>query len=144
MRRLILFLTLVVAAAIAAPSGSGEPGRLRLQHPPQGSSAACRSRRTDRPDPAYDGLTPLQGDVRRRDIRRLFLGEDFRSQRRDHGRRDRPAGAANPARQASACRIHGDTRADVWFGAGYVTAQDRSLLLTLGRGRPPRSPRSPA
>ena len=30
--------------------------------------------------------------------------------------------------------IYGKTREDTWFGAGYATAQDRSLLMVLGRG----------
>lgn len=84
--------------------------------------------------PLYSGLTPLRDDITNADIERFFLPEDFQP--------------IKPAREEATGRpglrliydaygiphIYGNTRADVAFGAGWVTARDRGLLIQLGRG----------
>jgi acyl-homoserine lactone acylase PvdQ len=82
----------------------------------------------------YDDLTPLRGDVTDADIDELFLAADFE-----------PVGATTeePTGRPGTTilydsfgvpHITGETREDLAFGAGWVTARDRSLLLELGRG----------
>jgi acyl-homoserine lactone acylase PvdQ len=84
--------------------------------------------------PLYDGLTPLGGNVTDADIDRFFKPETL--------------GATGPttleptgrpgltiARDAyGVAHITGTTRDDVSWGAGFVTGEDRNLLLQLGRG----------
>jgi acyl-homoserine lactone acylase PvdQ len=82
----------------------------------------------------YDALTPLRGDVTDEDIERYFLPEDFRpigeTTEIDTGR----PGVSIVYDEYGVAHITGKTRADVAFGAGWVTARDRQLLLELGRG----------
>ena len=47
-------------------------------------------------------------------------------------------GPDDPLRRVRRAHINGKTRADVAFGAGWVTARDRGLLLQLGPGPGPR------
>lgn len=82
----------------------------------------------------YDDLTPLRGNVTDEDIESLFLPQDFA-----------PIGATieEPTGRAGTTilydefgipHITGETREDLAFGAGWVTARDRGLLIQLGRG----------
>jgi len=84
--------------------------------------------------PLYDGLTPLRDAVTAADLERLFLPEDFTpiepSQEEPTGR----PGLRIVYDAYGIPHITGETREDVAFGAGWVTARDRGLLLTLGRG----------
>lgn len=84
--------------------------------------------------PLYDGLTPLRDDVTDADLERYFLPEDFE-----------PVGAtvAEPTGrdgltilydEYGVAHITGETREDLAFGAGWVGARDRGLLISLGRG----------
>ena len=84
--------------------------------------------------PLYDSLTPLRGDITDADIDELFLAADFE-----------PVGATTeePTGRPGTTilydsfgvpHITGETREDLAFGAGWVTARDRALLLELGRG----------
>jgi acyl-homoserine lactone acylase PvdQ len=82
----------------------------------------------------YDALTPLRGNVTDADIERLFLPEDFQpigeTQEIDTGR----PGLRLVYDEFGVAHVYGETREDVAFGAGWVTARDRMLLLLLGRG----------
>ena len=84
--------------------------------------------------PLYDSLTPLRGDITDADIDELFLAADFE-----------PVGATTeePTGRPGTTilydsfgvpHITGETREDLAFGAGWVTARDRALLLEFGRG----------
>ncbi len=84
--------------------------------------------------PLYDGLTPLRGDVTDADIDQLFLTQDLE-----------PIGATTPEPidrpgtsvvydEWGVAHVTGETREDLAFGAGWVTARDRSLLVDFGRG----------
>ncbi len=95
--------------------------------------------------PLYDSLTPLRGNVTEDDIKSHFKREDFA-----------PNGATtvvptpghpdlNIVRDSFGVpHIYAKTRADLMYGTGLVTGQDRWLLLLLGRDRPARPwPRCP-
>ena len=84
--------------------------------------------------PLYDGLTPLRGNVTSDDIDRYFLPEDFQT---IGTTRIEPTGRPGTTVRYDAygvAHVTGKTRADLAFGAGWVTARDRGLLLQLGRG----------
>jgi acyl-homoserine lactone acylase PvdQ len=82
----------------------------------------------------YDGLTPLRDDVTDSDIEQFFLPEDFEpigdTVEEETGR----AGTTIVYDEYGVPHITGETRADLAFGAGWVTARDRGLLIDLGRG----------
>ena len=82
----------------------------------------------------YDALTPLRGNVTQADIRRNFLPENFAPV---GATREEPTGRPGLKilyDEFGIAHVTGKTRADVAFGAGWVTARDRNLLIALGRG----------
>ncbi|MBK9180991.1 MAG: penicillin acylase family protein [Acidimicrobiales bacterium] len=84
--------------------------------------------------PLYDGLTPLRGDVTDADIEQLFLPQDFEPVGET---REEPTGRPGTTivyDEYGVAHVTGETREDLAFGAGWVTARDRALLLQLGRG----------
>jgi acyl-homoserine lactone acylase PvdQ len=84
--------------------------------------------------PLYTALTPLRGNVTDADIEQDFLPENFEpigaTQEIDTGR----PGLRLVYDEYGVAHVHGKTRADVAFGAGWASARDRLLLLQLGRG----------
>ena len=84
--------------------------------------------------PLYDSLTPLRGNVTTADIRRLFKPENFRPIGASRVERTGRSGLTIRRDRFDVPHIYGRTRADVWFGVGWVAAEDRGLLLRLGRG----------
>ena len=82
----------------------------------------------------YDSLTPLRGDVTDDDIEEHFLAEDFEP---IGATTEEPTGRAGTSivyDEFGVPHITGETREDLAFGAGWVTARDRALLIELGRG----------
>ena len=103
--------------------------------PPGENGSLSFDRNTTDQAKLYDALTPLRGKVGQRDIQRLFkpaplgLGKE------------KPASIARPRPGVTIARdrfgvahVFGTTQANVAFGAGWVTAADRGLLLSLIRG----------
>ncbi|MCB1845056.1 MAG: penicillin acylase family protein, partial [Halioglobus sp.] len=84
--------------------------------------------------PLYDGLTPLRDNVTDADIERLFLPENFQPVGDTREEVTGRQGLTILYDSFGIAHVQGDTRADVAFGAGWVTARDRALLLELGRG----------
>lgn len=82
----------------------------------------------------YDGLTPLRGNVTDDDIERLFIPEDFQPVGETVEEPTGRPGTTILYDEFGVAHITGETREDMAFGAGWVTARDRALLLTLGRG----------
>ena len=82
----------------------------------------------------YDGLTPRRGSVTQADLRRYFKSERFgvtgKVVRTEHPR----AGVRILRDRWDVPHVYGRTRADVEFGAGYATAEDRYILMELLRG----------
>jgi acyl-homoserine lactone acylase PvdQ len=84
--------------------------------------------------PLYDALTPLRGDVTDADIDELFLAANFEPIGETT---DEPTGRPGTTIVYDSFgipHVTGETREDLAFGAGWVTARDRALLLDLGRG----------
>lgn len=84
--------------------------------------------------PLYDGLTPLRGNVTDADIEELFLPEDFKPIGETREEATGRPGTTILYDEFGIAHITGETRDDLSFGAGWVTARDRSLLVSLGRG----------
>ncbi len=84
--------------------------------------------------PLYDALTPLRGDVTDADIEKYFLPEDFKPVGRTTEEPTGRAGTTIVYDEFGVAHITGETREDLAFGAGWVGARDRGLLISLGRG----------
>ncbi len=84
--------------------------------------------------PLYDGLTPLRGEITDADLEEYFLPADFspvgESVEEPTGR----PGTIIQYDEFGVPHITGETREDLAFGAGWVTARDRGLWLDLGPG----------
>ncbi len=83
----------------------------------------------------YDALTPLRGNVTAADLSRYYLSEKFGVS----GPVVRSESTGRPGLTILRDRydiphIYGRTRDDVMFGVGWVTAEDRMLLLEAGLG----------
>ena len=83
----------------------------------------------------YDGLTPLFGSVRDSDLIRYFKPEVFGTRGQGPTRTERvPRPGVRIVRDRwNVPHITGRTRADVAWGAGWVTIEDRYLLIGLAR-----------
>ena len=82
--------------------------------------------------PLYSGLSPLRDDITSADIQNFFLPEDFQpippTQVEATGR----PGLQLIYDAYGIPHIYGQTREDLAFGAGWVTARDRGLLIQIG------------
>ena len=80
----------------------------------------------------FDGLTPLGANVSSRQLRRYFKSARFGLGGAKPVRTARPrAGVRIDWDRFGVPHVNGAKRADVHFGAGWATAQDRGLLLQL-------------
>lgn len=82
----------------------------------------------------YDGLTPLRGNVTDADIERFYLPENFEPVGEAIEEPTGRPGTSVFYDDYGVAHITGETREDMAFGAGWVTARDRALLVSLGRG----------
>jgi acyl-homoserine lactone acylase PvdQ len=123
----------VVLATLVAPSGAAADRAYNILPPGQWGGTPFTDNSRDQLA-LYDALTPKLGNVTATDLRELFkqealvpTGSTTRESTPRRGltiRRDR----------FGVPHITGRTRADVWFGVGWVSARDRQLLLTIARG----------
>jgi acyl-homoserine lactone acylase PvdQ len=103
--------------------------------PPGENGSLSFDRNTTDQATRYDALTPLGGNVTaaaiRRDLKPAPLGAPVTKPIRREG----PRRGVTIVRDAfDVAHVSGKTEADVAFGAGWVTAEDRGLLLQLIRG----------
>jgi acyl-homoserine lactone acylase PvdQ len=83
----------------------------------------------------YDALTPLRGKVTQRDIERLFKPERLGLGKEKPSTVERPKQGVTIARDRfGVAHVFGTSQTNVAWGAGWVTAADRGLLLSLIRG----------
>ena len=124
--------------AIAAPAAQAADYSdiaRNILAPGQAGSVPTQANSTDQL-PLYDALTPLRFNVTAADINRLYKPNVFGT-RGQGPTRVEPA----PNKRVRIVRdkwgiphISAKRRADVLYGAGYVAAEDRQLLLEIGRG----------
>lgn len=138
---LVAVVALVVASAIAGASAgthaSSEPvSRDRAYYvlPPGNYGGFPPTAQSLNQLPLYDALTPLRGNVSDADIARDFLPENFAPVGATHVEDTGHPGTTIVYDAYGVPHITGKSRADLAFGAGWVTARDRALLLQVGRG----------
>jgi acyl-homoserine lactone acylase PvdQ len=103
--------------------------------PPGENGSLTFDRNTTDQAKLYDGLTPLFGNVTARDLRRFFKPARLGLGANEVQKRERPRSGVTILRDRfGVAHVTGKTEADVAFGAGWVTAADRGLLLQLIRG----------
>jgi len=130
---LSLLTALAAGQGVATGAAMDFGGTVRNVLPPgQSGTVPADPNSTDQLS-LYDGLTPLQGNVGRGAITRYFKSAAFDMPR--GGRTVRPRVGLRIRRDRYGVpHVHGRTRALVTFGAGWVTAQDRGLLIETVRG----------
>jgi acyl-homoserine lactone acylase PvdQ len=102
--------------------------------PPGQSGSLAFGRNASDQIALYDGLTPLGANVTAQSLRRYFKSARFGLEGQRPARTDRPrAGVRIQWDRWGVPHVFGTKRADVHFGAGWVTAQNRGLLLQLLR-----------
>jgi acyl-homoserine lactone acylase PvdQ len=138
-----LAATVVMAAALvlgltssaAAPPRDHAAVALNVLPPGQSGSLDFGRNATDQLR-LYDGLTPLFDRVGTVDVNRMFkrapLG--LGAERAVRVERTPRPGVRIVRDRWGVPHVTGRTRADVEFGAGWVTAEDRGLLMNLLRG----------
>src|SRR3954454_23442227 len=139
MRRAVA-VTLVAVAAIVLPTAGGSAERrdyaaVALNVLPPGQSGDLRfpPAATDQLK-LYDGLTPKVASVSPRDLTRFYKPEGFGVSGKVV-RTERPRAGLRILRDRwDVPHVYGRTRADVEFGAGWATAEDRFIFLELLRG----------
>jgi acyl-homoserine lactone acylase PvdQ len=144
LRHLVALVAAAVTlvATVAGPAAGGKPGRTESPVadrafyilPPGNYGGLPITDESRDQIPLYDALTPLRGAVTDADIEANFLPEDFSPV---GVTREEPTGRPGTTifyDEYGVAHISGRTRADLAFGAGWVTARDRGLLLQLGRG----------
>ena len=130
----------IVALVLLAPLEAASPKRDYAVAawtilPPGESGSLTFNRNTRDQAQRYDALTPLFGTVTARDIRRTFKPAPLGAPPNAGARRERLRPGLTIARDSfGVAQVTGRTEADVAFGAGWVTAADRGLLLQLVRG----------
>src|SRR5881409_762058 len=83
----------------------------------------------------YDALTPLFDKVTPADVSRLFKPETLWTGTERAVRVERPrAGVVIKRDTWDVPHIFGKTQADVSYGLGWASAEDRGLLMELARG----------
>jgi Penicillin amidase len=127
-----LYSVLAFAVLAAFPVAAADTARYVL--PPGNFGGVVFNVHSTDQLPLYSGLTPLRDNITPADIDQYFLPEDFQpiepSQEEMTGR----PGLQLIYDAYGIPHVYGETRADVSFGAGWVTARDRGLLLQVGRG----------
>jgi acyl-homoserine lactone acylase PvdQ len=141
LRRLAaLAATLVAASAVvlapleAAPEADYAASVWTILPPGENGSLTFDKNTRDQAK-LYDALTPLFGTVTARDIRRMFKPAPLGAPPASGDKRESPRQGVKITRDAfGVAHVTGKTAADVAYGAGWVTAADRGLLLQLIRG----------
>jgi acyl-homoserine lactone acylase PvdQ len=128
-----------LAALLSIPAAGGTPKRdyaavaLNVLPPGQSGSLRFPPNASDQ-IPLYDGLTPRLGNVSAQDLTRFFKPERFGVSGKVV-RVERPRRGVRIERDRwGVPHVYGTTRANLEFGAGYATAEDRFVLMELLRG----------
>lgn len=135
----LLAATGAVAVAIALGSAAGAPpedyAAVALNVLPPGQSGSLLFPRTATDQLAlYDGLTTRFDGVSPSELGRYFKSARFGPEGKATSvERPRP-GLRIVRDRWDVPHVYGETRNDVLFGAGWVTAADRGLLMNLLRG----------
>ena len=128
-------LALVAAFARAAPVQRDYAWAAWSILPPGQNGSVPSSRNARDQAVLYDGLTALAGSVATPDIGRYFKPAPLGLGRDRARSREQPRAGVTVVRDSfGVAHVTGKTEADVAFGAGWVAAADRGLLLQQLRG----------
>ena len=133
-------VVLALGTLLAVPAGAHgsppprQPDRARYILPPGNYGGLPTTANSLDQLPLYDALTPKRGNVTDADIDQLFLPEDFKPIGATRQEITPRPGVTITYDSYGVPHVTGKTRADLAYGAGWVTARDRGLLLLLGRG----------
>ena len=130
--RSVSLVIAVVAALVFAPAAVADTAKYIL--PPGNFGGLPTTTNSLDQLPLYDGLTPLRGNVTAADINSHFLNENFTPIGATHTENTGRPGLRLVYDAYGVPHVYGKTRADMAFGAGWTTARDRGLLVTVGRG----------
>ncbi len=137
MRRVLVLAAAAALSAIPAAGGAAklDYAAVALNVLPPGQSGDLLFPPTAKDQlRLYDGLTPRGSNVKPSDLSRYFKSERFGVTGKVV-RTERPRGGVRILRDRwDVPHVYGRTRADVEFGAGYATAEDRFVLMELLRG----------
>ena len=123
MRRLAAVFALLLTGALAAPAAAAPSDfAFNLLAPGQFGGLPLTANSTDQAS-LYDALTPLRGNVTTDDIQRLYKPENFRPNGTTRVEHTGRPGLVVLRDCFDVPHIYGKTRADVWFGAGFVTGR---------------------
>jgi acyl-homoserine lactone acylase PvdQ len=126
-----LAATLLVAASPAARRS--DYALIARNILPPGESGNAGRHATDQ-EKLYDALTRLRGNVTAKTLRHLFKPESLGAVGKTR-RESVPRSGVRILRDAfGVAHVYGKTSADTEWGAGWVTAEDRWLILQLLRG----------
>jgi len=123
---------LALALLAAVPAAAADIARYIL--PPGNFGGAPFTVNSTDQLPLYSSLSPLRDNITLADIDAHYLPEDFTPIEPSHEEVTGRPGLQLIYDAWGIPHIYGQTRADVAFGAGWVTARDRGLLLAVGRG----------
>ncbi len=140
MKRVVLLLglaALVVGGVSAAAAPGHDYAAVALNVLPPGENGGVSfDRNTTDQATLYDGLTPLYDKVGNSDLKRWFKPETLGLGGLKAVRTEvLPRAGVRIQRDVwDVPHVNGKTQADVEYGAGWATAEDRGLLLGLIRG----------
>ena len=133
----LLALLAFVAGGVATPAVPNEDYAsvaFNVLAPGQSGSLELTANSSDQLK-LFDALTPRVGSVSASQLSRYFKPAWFRLRGTRSVRVVRPRAGVTITRDAwGVPHVEGRTNADVAFGAGWATAEDRTLLLQLIRG----------
>src|SRR4029077_15739699 len=116
-----------------AASRQRDHAGLALNILPPGESGTGGVHTTDQAK-LYDALTPLGGNVTAKTLTRLFKPETLGPSGKSKLETTPRAGLRIRRDHWGVAHVYGKTSADVEWGAGWVTGEDRGLILQLIRG----------
>jgi acyl-homoserine lactone acylase PvdQ len=124
--------TAVALVALAFPAAGADIARYVL--PPGNFGGLPITAHSTDQLPLYSGLTPLRDNVTLAQINQFYLPEDFQVIAPGTTEATGRPGLVLIYDAYGIPHIYGQSQADVAFGAGWVAARDRGLLLSIGRG----------
>ena len=128
-----LVAVLLAAGSSAARHHPADHAAIALNILPPGESGSGGVHATDQ-ERLYNALTPLRGNVTAKTLRKDFKPETLGATGKTK-RETTPHKGVRILRDSwGVAHVYGKTSADTEWGAGWVTAEDRFLILLLIRG----------
>jgi acyl-homoserine lactone acylase PvdQ len=126
----------VAATAYAAgPPDFSAPGKAWNVLPPGEAGGSSLTTNSTDQIPLYDGLTPLFDQVTNADLPTYFKPNIFGLGSETPASSETPKPGLIIGRDSKGvAHVSGNSRANVMYGAGWVTVEDRALLMDILRG----------